>query len=102
MHQDFHNGNVLAAEREPWLVIDPKPIVGDRAFDTASLVRDRRDELAADPHPARRIRRRVDLLCAELGLDRARVRGWGIVHALFWGGDELMYACARWIAEVHA
>ena len=26
---DLHAGNVLAAEREPWLVIDPKPYVGD-------------------------------------------------------------------------
>lgn len=100
LHQDFHGGNVLAARREPWLAIDPKPIVGDRAFDTASLVRDRRDELAADPDPARRVARRIDFLCGELGLDRARVRGWGVVHALFWGGDELMYACARWIADV--
>lgn len=30
---DLHAGNVLRAEREPWLVIDPKPFVGDRAFD---------------------------------------------------------------------
>ena len=100
LHQDFHNGNVLAARREPWLAIDPKPIVGDRAFDTASLVRDRRHELAADPGAAHRIRRRIDFLCGELDLDRARVRGWGVVHALFWGGDELTYACARWIAAV--
>ena len=33
LHQDFHGGNVLRAEREPWLVIDPKPLVGERAFD---------------------------------------------------------------------
>ncbi len=30
---DLHAGNVLAAEREPWLVIDPKPYVGDPAYD---------------------------------------------------------------------
>ena len=39
LHQDLHPGNVLAAGREPWLVIDPKPIVGDRGFDTVQLVR---------------------------------------------------------------
>jgi streptomycin 6-kinase len=38
-NRDFHLGNVLAAEREPWLVIDPKPLVGERAFDTGHLVR---------------------------------------------------------------
>jgi streptomycin 6-kinase len=29
-NQDFHGGNVLEAEREPWLMIDPKPLVGER------------------------------------------------------------------------
>ena len=34
LHQDFHGGNVLRAAREPWLAIDPKPLVGEREFDT--------------------------------------------------------------------
>ena len=103
-HQDFHGGNVLRAAREPWLAIDPKPLVGEREFDTASLVRDRRAELVRDPRPQRRIRRRLDQLAEELVLDRARMRGWGIAHALAWGVDEdgssdAMVACARWLAE---
>jgi streptomycin 6-kinase len=100
VHQDFHGGNVLRATREPWLAIDPKPLVGEREFDTASLLRDRRWELRADPHPEARIRRRLDLLAAELGLDRERMRGWGIAHALAWAPDEDMLACACWLAAV--
>ncbi len=104
LHQDLHGGNVLQAEREPWLVIDPKPLIGERAFDLASLLRDRRESLAADPDPGRRVRRRLDLLAAETGLDRERLRGWGIAHALAWGMDtteaeSIMVACARWLAE---
>ena len=34
---DLHAGNVLQAERQPWLVIDPKPFVGDPAFDATPL-----------------------------------------------------------------
>jgi streptomycin 6-kinase len=104
LHQDYHGGNVLRAEREPWLAIDPKPLVGEREFDVASLLRDRRDELMADPRPQRRLRRRLDSLAAELGLDRERMRGWGVVHALAWGVsgigkvEEDMLACARWLA----
>jgi streptomycin 6-kinase len=102
LHQDFHGGNLLAAEREPWLAIDPKPLVGERAFDAASLLRDRRAELARDPHPVRTVTRRLDLLSDALELDRERMRGWGIVHALAWGlgesGLEDMVACARWLA----
>lgn len=98
LHQDFHGGNVLRATREPWLAIDPKPLVGEREFDTASLLRDRRPELRADPHPEARIRRRLDFLAAELDLDRERLRGWGIAHALAWDPDEDTLACARWLA----
>ena len=97
-HQDFHSGNVLRATREPWLAIDPKPVVGEREFDTASLLRDRRWELRADPDPETRIRRRLDQLAADLDLDRERMRGWGIAHALAWEPDEDMVACARWLA----
>ena len=99
-HQDFHGGNVLRAEREPWLAIDPKPLLAERAFDTASLLRDRRDELALEPHPERRLRCRLDQLSAELGLDRERMRGWSIVHAIAWNGDEQMIACARGFSSI--
>jgi streptomycin 6-kinase len=94
-HQDFQGSNVLRAEREPWLAVDPKPIVGERAFDVASLLRDRRWDIRATV-----IRRRLDQLTAELGLERGRMRGWGIVHALYWGigSDKVepdMVECAR-------
>ena len=103
-HQDLHGGNVLAATREPWLAIDPKPLVGEREFDAASLLRDRRGELLADPHPERRLRARLDQLSSELDLDRERIRGWGIVHALAWGLDDDGYEaahleCARLLTE---
>jgi streptomycin 6-kinase len=105
LHQDFHGGNVLQAERRPWLAIDAKPLVGEREFDTASLVRDRREALARDPNPRATIRRRLDYLADELALDRERMRGWGIVHGLAWGVRpdhvmEDMLACARWLAEL--
>lgn len=98
LHQDFHGGNVLRATREPWLAIDPKPLVGEREFDTASLLRDRRPELLGDPGAAARMRRRLDQLAAGLDLDRERMCGWGVAHALAWNGDEGMIACARLLA----
>jgi streptomycin 6-kinase len=99
-HQDLQGSNVLRAEREPWLAIDPKPIVGEPAFDGASLLRDRRSDVRAHV-----IRRRLDLLVDELGLDRERMRGWGVVHALYWGvGSEKvepeMVECARILAAL--
>jgi len=101
-HQDFHGGNVLLAQRG-WLAIDPKPLLAEREFDTASLLRDRRDELVVDPDPAARVRRRLDQLSSDLGLDRERMRGWAVAHALAWGLDDGLHAamveCARWLTS---
>jgi streptomycin 6-kinase len=97
-HQDLQGSNVLTARREPWLAIDPKPIVGEPAFDVASLLRDRRWSI-----DQRTIQRRLELLAAELDLERDRMQGWGLVHALHWGiGPEKiepeMVECARLLA----
>jgi streptomycin 6-kinase len=105
LHQDFHGGNVLRAQRESWLAIDPKPLVGEPAFDAASLLRDRRWELSI-PGAAGRLRRRLDVLADALDLDRERMRLWGIVHALAWGvsGTKVeadMIECARLLAAAH-
>ncbi|HZS25323.1 MAG TPA: aminoglycoside phosphotransferase family protein [Gaiellaceae bacterium] len=80
VHQDLHGDNVLAAEREPWLVIDPKPLAAEREFALAPIVRS--PELG---HSKRDVHHRLDRLCAELDLDRERARGWTIVQTLAWG-----------------
>jgi len=82
LHQDLHAANVLAAG-DRWIAIDPKPLVGDAAFDVASLVRDRRP--LADRHV---VERRLDLLADELGHDRERMRAWSWVHAVAWGHPD--------------
>lgn len=46
---DLHAGNVLAAEREPWLLVDPKPYVGDPYYDILQHLDNESDRLVADP-----------------------------------------------------
>ncbi len=81
VNQDLHGENVLAAQREPWLAIDPKPLAGEREFSAASIVRS--NELG---HSRRDVLYRLDRLCAELGLDRERARGWTIAQTVAWSG----------------
>ena len=83
LHQDLHGENVLAAQREPWLVIDPKPLLGEREFGVAPIVRS--FELG---HSKRDVLYRFDRLTAELGLDRERARGWTIAQTLAWTFDS--------------
>lgn len=80
-HQDLHGGNILRAEREPWLAIDAKPIVAERAYDTVALVRD----VGPAGLTLADVRRRLDLLSERLNLDRERMRGWGVAKHLAWG-----------------
>jgi len=83
VHQDLHGENVLAAQREPWLVIDPKPLAAEREFAVAPIVRS--CELG---HSKRDVLYRLDRLCAELGLDRERARGWTIAQTIAWSGGS--------------
>ena len=85
LHGDLHHGNVLAAEREPWLAIDPKPLVGEREFDVTALLRDRREEVLADPDPHARLQRRFDQLTELFGCDRRRLREWSFAILVDYG-----------------
>ncbi|CAL9496997.1 hypothetical protein SUDANB176_03363 [Streptomyces sp. enrichment culture] len=68
LHWDLHYENVLAADRAPWLAIDPKPLAGDPGFDLWPALDNRFD---ADD-----VVWRFDAMTDVLGLDRERARAW--------------------------
>ena len=98
LHQDLHGDNVLAAGREPWLAIDPKPLIGEREFAVAPIVRS--FELG---HSKREVLHRFDRLTGELGLDRERARGWTVAQTVAWTYDSKYHArhveTVRWLLE---
>lgn len=79
---DLHAGNVLGAHREPWLVIDPKPYIGDRAYDVLQHMFNCEERLAADPTGlARRMAALADL-------DEERVMRWLFARCVHGSLDE--------------
>ena len=93
---DLHAGNVLRAERHPWLVIDPKPFVGDPAYDATQHLFNCSARLRSDPDGM--IRSFADLL----GVDHERVRLWTFARAAAeprgdWSNGDLV-ALARAIS----
>lgn len=96
VHQDLHGENVLASEREPWLMIDPKPLAGEREFALAPIIRS--FELGGS---RRETCLRLDRLSAELHLDRERARRWCVAQTIAWSFDsshaERHYETARWL-----
>ena len=90
---DLHAGNVLRAGRHPWLVIDPKPFVGDRAYDATQHLFNCQARMTAAPHAT--IRRFAELL----GVDHERVRLWMLARSAaepreHWTEDSIALARA--------
>lgn len=82
---DLHAENVLAAQREPWLVVDPKPYVGDPAYDVLQHLLNDPVRLTADPRGFARH------MAGLAGLDADRVITWlfarCVVEAAWWPYD---------------
>ncbi|MCT9093319.1 aminoglycoside phosphotransferase family protein [Streptomyces sp. ASQP_92] len=82
LHGNFRQSKVLSGERAPWLTVGPEPLVGERAYDLARLVRDRVEDLIAAPSGASAARRRVNKLADSLDVDPARLHGWTLFRAV--------------------
>jgi streptomycin 6-kinase len=80
IHGDLHYENVLSGDREPWLVIDPKPMSGDPHYEPAPMLWNRFEELAGDVRGG--IRRRFHTLVDTAGFDEDRARDWVVVRMI--------------------
>lgn len=97
VHQDLHGDNVLRARRHPWLVIDPKPLVGEREFSLAPIIR-----AYEFGHSREKLVKRLDKLATALQLDRERARLWALAQTLAWAFEdnrvlERHVDTARWL-----
>lgn len=97
LHQDLHGDNVLRARREPWLAIDPKPLVGEKELSPAPIIRGYEFS-----HSRMDVLRRLDKLSSALRLDRERCRLWALVQTLAWGFEgatvyDKHVETARWL-----
>ncbi|MGW6099612.1 aminoglycoside phosphotransferase family protein [Streptomyces sp. NPDC055157] len=95
LHGNFRQSKVLAGERAPWLTVGPEPLVGERAYDLARLVRDRVEDLIASPGGAATARRRVNKLADSLDVDRERLHGWTLFRAVESGTRALAVGRSR-------
>ncbi|HEX7166554.1 MAG TPA: aminoglycoside phosphotransferase family protein [Acidimicrobiales bacterium] len=77
LHGDFHHANVLTAGREPWLAIDPLPLVGERAVDAVMFLMFRKGSMT---DPARDWERSIVRFCRLVGVDVERAKAWMFVR----------------------
>jgi len=82
LHGDLHQYNIMRGERRGWLAIDPKGLIGEPAYEIGAFLRNCLPEPLPNDAAARLTERRVQQFAAELTIDRARVRGWGLAQAV--------------------
>lgn len=80
LHGDLHYAHVLAADRQPWLAVSPKPVNGDRHFEVAPMLWHRWDEVADNVRFG--VQRRFFALVDAAGLDEGRARAYAIVRVV--------------------
>ncbi|TCC02820.1 aminoglycoside phosphotransferase family protein [Kribbella soli] len=88
IHGDFHPRNILSADREPWLAVDPKGYVGDPAYDATTLLRTRAAHLFGADDLIKVLRHELELFAEVAEIDPERIRRWSqfnMVQSAFWG-----------------
>ncbi|MFB7875564.1 aminoglycoside phosphotransferase family protein [Nocardia sp. NPDC056064] len=94
VNRDTHLGNIVAAKREPWLLIDPKPCLGEAAFDAGFLLM-----IQVQSRPTREHADTVvTATAAALAVDPARARGWALLRTV----EEMTWAAEDEDAEMLA
>ena len=87
VHGDLHYANVLAADREPWLAIDPHAMNGDPHYEPAPMLWNRWEEVVGSGNVRDAVRRRFLTLVDAAGLEEDRARDWVVVrmvHQALW------------------
>ena len=82
LHGDLHHDNILRCERNNWVAIDPKGVVGERECDIFAFLSNPRQRLENHESPQKLLDRRLSIICDITGLDRQRVAHWCYVQAV--------------------
>jgi streptomycin 6-kinase len=108
LHGDLHHWNILSAEREPWLALDPQGVVGEKEYEVGAWLRNPFPHILKMPEPKALIARRVDQLVDILGFDRYRITAWAYSQAVLAGiwsfeeGESNVNGWLIWADEISA
>ncbi|MBD3284731.1 hypothetical protein GF359_00170 [candidate division WOR-3 bacterium] len=82
LHGDLHHGNILFDKKRGWLAIDPKGVIGDRAYECARFLHNPMPDFLSCEDPITKTEERVDVFSEYLNEDRNRILGWAFVDCI--------------------
>lgn len=82
IHADLHHDNILRSDTEGWTAIDPKGIAAEHEYETAAMIRNPYNRLRGTTELTEILRKRIQILSAELNFDPERIREWGFAQSV--------------------
>lgn len=101
LHGDFHHQNILSAQREPFLAIDPKGIVGDIGFETSVFLNNPRGWLLQHPNRQAIAARRIEIFAEAFAIEPSDLRKWAYAEAVlsaWWTIEDGGTDAEKWLA----
>ncbi len=101
LHGDFHHQNILSAEREAFLAIDPKGIVGDIGFEIAIFLNNPRGWLLSHPSRRKILDKRVEIFAEAFAIEPRNLRKWAFAEAVlsaWWTIEDGGAESEKWLA----
>ena len=82
LHGDLHHLNILSRGESEWVAIDPKGVIGEKAFEMGPLLYNPIPDLLRNPDVEDIIKDRINILESGTGVDRNRIISWSFVRAV--------------------
>ena len=101
VHGDLHFGNVVRAQREPWLVIDPKGLAGDLASDSFRVLVRGADSLLTADNLEAELLRRLSIFADAAEIERERAIRWAQLDSMIGAYYSRKFHTEAWIIHAH-
>lgn len=101
LHGDLHHENILSAEREPFLVIDPKGIIGDIGYEISVFLNNPRGWILNHPNRESVLRKRIEMFSQSFEVEPESLRKWAYAEAVlsaWWTIEDNGDGWEKWLA----
>jgi streptomycin 6-kinase len=92
LHGDFHHGNIVSSDRAPFVVIDPKGVIGHIGYDIACFLNNFHRWQETHPDIDRRLGHAIEQFSSAFEIDTHELREWAfaqMVLGAWWSFDDM-------------
>jgi len=82
LHGDLHHENILLRNRDSWVAIDPKGVIGEKEYEVGAFIRNPMPSFLEQQNPEKTITRTIELFADYLEMDKQRLQAWSFVQAV--------------------